>query len=67
MVYTVRHMRKEKGDINKVHEYGYHLTFRQLKSWGLKFHNLKMRKPNYDIILDDKTYGYDSNWINALK
>ena len=60
-------MRKEKGDINKVYKHGYYLTFRQFKSWGLKFHNLKMGKQNYDIVLDDRTYGYDSNWINALE
>jgi len=30
------------------------LTLRQLKKWGCKYHDLKMRKPFYDMIIDDK-------------
>ncbi len=67
LVYTARYMGKEKGDIDKVYKYGFSSTFRQLKSWGLKFHELKMGKPNYDIIIDDKAYGYNDNWINVLE
>ena len=67
MIYTARFMGKEKGDINKVYKYGFSLTYRQLKSWGLKFHELKMGKPNYDIIIDDKAHGYNENWIDILE
>lgn len=67
LVYTARYMGKEKGDIKKVYKLGYSRTFRQLKSWGLKFHQLKMGKPNYDIIIDDKVYGYNDNWVTVLK
>ena len=67
LVYTARYMGKEKGDIEKVIRNGYSFTYKQLKSWGLKFHKLKMGKPNYDIIIDDKAYGYNENWIDDLK
>tara|TARA_Y100001938_G_C8063610_1_gene418825 strand:- start:559 stop:891 length:333 start_codon:yes stop_codon:yes gene_type:complete len=30
------------------------VTYAQLKSWGAKFHELKLGKPAYDIFIDDK-------------
>lgn len=33
----------------------YDLTYRQLKSWGAKFNELRVDKPYYDIFIDDKT------------
>jgi len=29
-------------------------THKQLKEWGCKFHELKMGKPSYDLLIDDK-------------
>jgi hypothetical protein len=33
----------------------YNLTEEQLKSWGAKFHELRVDKPYYDLFIDDKT------------
>lgn len=30
------------------------LTEKQLKEWGCKYHALRMRKPHYDVWIDDK-------------
>ena len=30
------------------------LTKKQLDSWGVKYHEIKMKKPYYDIWIDDK-------------
>ena len=30
------------------------LTFSQVNSWGIKFHELKLGKPSADIYIDDK-------------
>lgn len=30
------------------------LTSKQLESWGVKFHKLKMGKPSYDLFICDK-------------
>ena len=30
------------------------LTKKQLKDWGAFYHELKMKKPNYDLFIDDK-------------
>lgn len=32
----------------------YDLTYRQLNSWGAKFHELRVDKPYYDLLVDDK-------------
>ena len=34
------------------------LTKEQLFSWGVKYHNLWMQKPHYDVWVDDK-----ADWI----
>jgi hypothetical protein len=35
------------------------LTEQQLKTWGAKYHQLKMGKPAYDLIVCDKTKRMD--------
>jgi hypothetical protein len=45
---------------------GLKMTIKQLKKWELKYHKLIMGKPSYDIIIDDKAYGYDENWSKKL-
>lgn len=30
------------------------VTKKQLKDWGVKYHDLKFGKPNYDLFIDDK-------------
>ena len=30
------------------------VTEKQLKEWGVKYHNLEFGKPNYDLFIDDK-------------
>ena len=38
-----------------------------LKKFGIKYHKLFISKPSADIYIDDKAYGYKSNWIKKLK
>ena len=66
-IFTARHMGKFKGNVQKVNKYGYNKTYNQLKKWGLKFDELIMGKPSYDIFIDDKAFGSEKNWINLLK
>ena len=30
------------------------VTEEQFKKWGVKYHELKFKKPNYDLFIDDK-------------
>ena len=38
------------------------LTRKQLVEWGCKFHELLMKKPHYDIYIDDKSFNVDATW-----
>ncbi len=31
-----------------------HITHKQLSVWGCKYHSLKLTKPSFDFIIDDK-------------
>lgn len=33
----------------------FNLTKHQLESWGVKYHELRVDKPYYDLFIDDKT------------
>jgi len=39
------------------------LTNRQLREWGVNFHELKMGKPAYDVFIDDKNVN-SKHWLN---
>jgi hypothetical protein len=34
----------------------FELTYNQLKSWGVKFHEIIMDKPAFDLLIDNKTF-----------
>lgn len=40
------------------------ITQKQLKNWGVKYHELRMGKPAYDLLIDDKTINSIWNWDN---
>ena len=42
----------------------FNVTYEQLKSWGCKFHELKMGKPAYDLFIDDKGINSDEFFLN---
>ena len=37
------------------------ITKKQFKKWGVKYHDLKFGKPNYDLFIDDKNIN-TKNW-----
>ena len=41
----------------------YDVTKKQLKSWGVKHHELRLGKPVYDLFIDDKAMN-PSAWDN---
>lgn len=57
--YTARGMGTLKGNKKDVHAAWYDFTFNQLKSWGIKFNELIMCKPEGDLFIDDKAFGVD--------
>ena len=59
-------MGRTNNDFIKAKELGYNCTLKQLKNWDLKFHKLIFGKPSFDLLVDDKAYNYNENWINKI-
>jgi mannose-6-phosphate isomerase-like protein (cupin superfamily) len=38
------------------------LTKKQINDWNIKYDELLMGKPNYDVYIDDKSFNVDSYW-----
>lgn len=38
------------------------VTKKQFKDWGVKYHDLKFKKPVYDIFIDDKNLNSLDDW-----
>ena len=66
-IFTSRYMGRNNDNIKKAYKQGYQFTYRQLKSWGLKFHKLHMGKPSFDFFVDDRSFGFKKNWYKNFK
>lgn len=66
LIYTSRFMGRSKENSKKAHKRGYKMTLTQLKKWNVKFNHLKLGKPSYDYIIDDKSIFYSKNWVKKL-
>jgi len=54
IIYTARGMSQFSGNIVEIYSKLYNQTNDQLKSWGVKYHQLVMGKIHYDVLIDDK-------------
>ena len=63
-LYTARFMGRNNEKVSKVYQTGFEFTKQQLEKWNIKYHELIMGKPSYDIIIDDKSINYSKDWIN---
>ena len=66
IIFTARYMGRTKNNAKKAKMLGYEKTFQQLQSWEVKFHELFMGKPSFDILIDDKAFNYNKSWIKKL-
>lgn len=53
-LYTARGMGYFNGDKEKVEEHLQPVTSKSLRDWGVRYHELRTGKDNYDVIVDDK-------------
>ena len=67
ILYTARYMGRCDGKVTKVKKMIKPLTLRQLKKWGVKYNKLIFGKPSFDLIIDDKSISFKSNWHDDLK
>ena len=65
IIFTARFMGRSNEDQSLAYKLGYDFTKNQIDNWGIKYHKLIMGKPSYDIIIDDKHYNYNDNWIDG--
>tara|TARA_Y100000590_G_C15703823_1_gene1007800 strand:+ start:2050 stop:2415 length:366 start_codon:yes stop_codon:yes gene_type:complete len=66
-IFTARYMGRNNENQKKAYKFGFNKTLKQLKKWNLKFHELILGKPTFDIYVDDKAYGYKKNWYRNFK
>ena len=66
-IFTARFMGRSNENQLKAKKKGLKLTKQQLKNWNVHYHELIMGKPSYDLIIDDKAFGYDIKWSSKLK
>lgn len=65
-IFTSRYMGRTNSNPIKAKKLGYKKTYNQLRSWGLNFDALIMGKPRFDIFIDDKSFGFKSNWADYI-
>lgn len=66
-IFTARFMGQFNSDKKKIKKVGYAFTKKQLKNWGVMYHELIMFKPSYDYFIDDKAIGFSKTWMSSLK
>ena len=66
IIFTARFMGRTDNDSKKAYELGYKFTLIQLQRWNLKFNELILGKPSFDLLIDDKAFNYDESWIEKI-
>ena len=66
ILFTSRFMGRTNDSKKKAIQIGYKFTKKQLKKWQLEYDQLIMGKPSYDLIVDDKSLFFKTNWIEKL-
>ena len=62
IISTSRFMGRNDNNVIETYKSGYEFTLKQLKDWKIKFHELNMGKPRYDVLVDDRTIFFEENW-----
>lgn len=52
--FTARGMSRFNGDIAEAYKIFFDFTEMQLKTWKVKYHELRLGKPSGDVYIDDK-------------
>ena len=62
--WTARGMSRNKGISAKAYQQFFELTKNQLDGWGVKYHEVRLGKPHYDVWIDDKAINSEV-WFNV--
>ncbi len=63
-IYTARFMGRNNDNKIKAERAAKKITTYQLKKWGLKYHQIYFGKPSFDVMIDDKSFGFKKNWLD---
>jgi hypothetical protein len=66
-LFTARYMGRNQENCFKAKKQGLELTKNQLNYWKVKYHQLIMCKPSYDLFIDDKNLGFKQDWYKDIK
>ena len=66
IVFTARFMGRTNNNYQEAYKLGYKFTLNQLQSWNLKFNELILGKPSFDLLIDDKAFNYNDSWIEKI-
>ena len=67
IIFTARYMGRNNDKKTLAKKQGQQMTIRQLKLWGVNYHKLIFGKPSFDLLIDDKSYGFKKNWVETIK
>lgn len=62
IIHTSRFMGRAGGDPVEARRYGFAFTTEQLSRWGVRYHELVMGKPRYDVVVDDRAVFFEDDW-----
>jgi len=66
-IFTARFMGRSNQNRSIAKQKGYQLTTNQLKEWKVKYHELILGKPSFDLYIDDLNHNFDKDWRLDLK
>jgi dTDP-glucose 4,6-dehydratase len=61
VLHTSRFMGRANNDPVRAERIGREFTEAQLARWGVRYHELRMGKPRYDYLIDDRSVFYQSD------
>ena len=64
VLHTSRFMGRTNQDKWEAELVGRDFTTKQLDKWGVKYHQLWMGKPKYDVVIDDRSVFYNSDVLS---
>ena len=66
IIFTARFMGRTDNNYEKAYALGYDFTLKQLQAWNVKFNKLIFGKPSFDLLIDDKAFNFDEDWIKKI-
>ena len=66
-IFTARFMGRSNQNSSLAIKKGYRITATQLKEWKVKYHELILGKPSFDLYIDDLNHNFDKDWRLDLK